>query len=62
MKRLTRWAVAGVLVAAAGTAPVALLAQSEAPPDASSSSADPSAPGGAPGWIQQPVVDSETQL
>ncbi len=50
MKRLTRWAAAGV-VATGVAAPMALLAQSE-----------PAALNAAPDWIQQPSVDPQTQL
>ena len=57
MKRLTRWAAVGV-VAAAVAAPIALLAQSE-PSSAPSSAATDS---GAPNWIRQSTVDSQTQL
>lgn len=53
MKRLTRWAAAGVMVAAAA-APIALLAQS----DPSSAPVDT----GAPNWIRDTPVDSQTQL
>ncbi|HYD08395.1 MAG TPA: peptidoglycan DD-metalloendopeptidase family protein [Reyranella sp.] len=57
MKRLTRWAAVGV-VAAAVAAPIALLAQSE-PSSAPSSAATDT---GAPNWIRQSTVDSQTQL
>ena len=53
MKRLTRWAAAGVMVAAAA-APIALLAQS----DPSSAPADT----GAPNWVRDTPVDTQTEL
>jgi predicted signal transduction protein with EAL and GGDEF domain len=60
MRRLTRWAAVGVVVAA-GAAPVALLAQSD---PSASASAPSSAPvdENAPGWIRQSATDSATAL
>lgn len=62
MRRLTRWAALGVMVAA-GAMPAALLAQS-APSSTPSSSAFSSeaAPEGAPGWIRQSTAASEAAL
>lgn len=55
MRRLNRWVAAGV-VATSVAAPIALLAQSET--SAPSSAVD----SGAPNWIRQSAVDSQTQL
>jgi murein hydrolase activator len=53
MKRRTRWVAVGV-VATAVAAPMALLAQSEQAPAPADT--------GAPNWIRQSAVDSQTQL
>ena len=57
MRRLTRWVAAG-LVATSVAAPIALLAQSQAPSAPASAATD----SGAPNWIRQTAADSQTQL